>query len=289
MQDRKMVDGPAKKRVGMEGIKWWRNIRNGFMCVELHYTADKLKRGKFWKQKAKKGYPDDRSWDQEMEIDFTTISGRAVFGGLYKSEVHNTKSEYADGETLYRGWDFGFIHPACLITKINTKDQWVWMKEYMGENIILPRFIEEVRSEINDKYPNAVWWDYCDPAWMQHSDKSEKTSVDILNDYGIFPTYTVMHPNDRVKIIQNLLAIRKDGSPGLLIDEDGCPLCAEAMKGAYVFSNTQGQEKPQKDGWYEHLMETAQYIAATMPLFNKGNKERKEFDPYLMGDSLTGY
>lgn len=264
----------------LPGIETWRNPKNGFFVVKVHYTADPRKRSKEWKDKAMKGYASKEKWRREMEIDFTIAEGMPVFGELYNSLVHNRPGSYTEGENLYRGWDFGFVHPACIITKINEQDQWHWIKEFMGHKIVLAEFVVEVKTYCEANYPNAVWWDYCDPiTGTQTSGLSAQTSIGLLNSFGIYPIYKVVTPMDRVNFVRDRLALREDKKPGMLVDERQCPISAEALKGGYKLSKVRGEERPLKDGWYEHLMDAAQYVASCLfdaGVYGEGRKSKKD-------------
>lgn len=63
-----------------QGIRSWRNAGNGFLVVEIHYTADPNRRGD-WKAKAapKYGGPKSWRWRKEQEIDWTAKSGHLIF------------------------------------------------------------------------------------------------------------------------------------------------------------------------------------------------------------------
>lgn len=67
----------------IKGIKTWKNTKNKFTVVALHYTADPEKdpdrEGKEWYDKEKSGTP-KATWDKEYEIDFSTKSGKLVYG-----------------------------------------------------------------------------------------------------------------------------------------------------------------------------------------------------------------
>jgi hypothetical protein len=232
-------------------------------------------------------------WQQEYEINPMAMSGTPVFGDLYRSEIHNAKFQYQKGEVLYRGWDFGYIHPACVISKINEHSQWHIGKEWMGNNIVREHFWKQVLDEQNELYPNAVWYDYADPSGIRKSETSDKSSIEKLaDDFGVYCSQIPMQPMDMVEIVRHRLLKRKDGKPNMLVDEKGCPLITEALMGAYVISTTKtahGREVPKKDGYYEHPVDCMLYIGSgigeeTLPATEQGEAE----DVYI-GEGKTGY
>lgn len=64
----------------MPGVRAWSNAGNGFVVVEIHYTADPARRGD-WRYRASPKYGGLKSWRwrKEQEIDWTARSGRLVF------------------------------------------------------------------------------------------------------------------------------------------------------------------------------------------------------------------
>ena len=67
----------------IRGLKAWKNPKNQFQVVMLHYTADESKdpsrKGREWFENEKRGTP-KAVWLKEYEIDFTTKSGKLIFG-----------------------------------------------------------------------------------------------------------------------------------------------------------------------------------------------------------------
>jgi hypothetical protein len=63
-----------------EGLRAWRNAGNGFLVVQIHYTASAARRGD-WKYRAAPKYGGLKSWRwrKEMEIDWEAQSGALVF------------------------------------------------------------------------------------------------------------------------------------------------------------------------------------------------------------------
>lgn len=71
---------PGVQMQPQEGLKVWRNPINGFLVVQIHYTADPARRGP-WKYRASPKYGGLRSWRwrKEQEIDWEAQAGSLVF------------------------------------------------------------------------------------------------------------------------------------------------------------------------------------------------------------------
>lgn len=72
----------------MEGIKAWRNKGNGFLIIEVRYTAMPRKRGDYkYRESAKYGGIKSWKWQKEMEINWEAQAGKLVFEN-WEDRVH---------------------------------------------------------------------------------------------------------------------------------------------------------------------------------------------------------
>uniref|UniRef100_A0A6M3XTH0 Putative terminase n=1 Tax=viral metagenome TaxID=1070528 RepID=A0A6M3XTH0_9ZZZZ len=167
---------------------------------------------------------------------------------------------------IFRGYDFGFNHPAFLCTSVDSKGRWLWLVEKLGISITVNKLAEDSKFISASEFPNSRFMDFCDCAGTQRGDKTgEQTSIDILRAHKIFPIYRKSNPIRRSEIIARLLTKTVDGLPALMIDR-GCKVCIDAMSGGYHYKKPANHEKFQqdeieKDGFYEHMMDAAGYIA----------------------------
>ena len=220
---------------------------SGFLVVPIHYSVSP-DRGPEWVANAKKGYAPD-AWDREMEIDFTKTEEKRVYK-FFGKDIHGKKLVYNKEFPILRGWDFGYNTSACVLAQWNpTKDQ----LGLLGEVIIRDGYIHEQKQTVvdycNRRFPEAFYIDYCDIAGTFKSEKSEKTDVEVLNDGNIafveiYPMSTKADVNRGLTSVRNLLALRKDGSTGLVIDVDECPVLVRGFSGEYVLGN---DDKPKRD------------------------------------------
>ena len=224
-----------------------------------------------------KNYPS--SWIKKYlygEFGFTS-AGKPVYPMFMESLHVRDLSNYwrkRDGSgrlpqlMIYRGTDFGFNFPATVFTAVDSKGRWLWLYEFMGKEITVNVLAEKIHFISNNEFPNSQFMDYCDPAGNQVSDKSEKTSIDILRANRIFPICRFSTPLQRSETIARLLTKTVDGLPALMIDKN-CKICIDAMSGGYHFKKPVNNEKFQqdiieKDGFYEHIMDAVGYIAANL-------------------------
>ena len=108
-----------------------KNKKNYFTIARIHYSLDPEKNTSKWVEEAKRGMP-ETGFKREYEIDYTFFAGKPFYPEFQEYNINTVR--YITGEVLYRGWDYGFHRPCCLITKLNEKDQWGLMKVILGKD-----------------------------------------------------------------------------------------------------------------------------------------------------------
>lgn len=219
------------------------------------YDAEKLKRS-------------ERDIAQELDISYEQSAGKPFYGSFNRF-LHVRKGlTYNTERPIIRGWDYGYTHPACSFHQIDAKGRWVILKEIMGNDNTIQRFGEYVKQQSKEWFPNATFndVDYGDPAGDQKSDKSEKTSVEILSSMGINVISRPSTYRERQEIIERKLNTIIDGIPALIIDES-CEIIINGFLGGYHYPEikdgrefTIKMESPFHDEFYSHLMNSMEYV-----------------------------
>lgn len=170
---------------------------------------------------------------------------------------------------IFVGIDFGFNHPA-----------WVWLQfvdgqarvlaEKLGSKVYLEDFIGECQE-----YATGLWgpwpWGYkyfCDPRGSDESDKG-KTSIEILNEAGIHPLFRRTYIEQGLKAMKWLMDTKTNGEPNFLLHHR-CAILHEGLKGGY--HRLDGEDSPNKDGYFEHLMDATRYALIHLTRRFKLNK-----------------
>lgn len=239
------------------------NPKNKFCVLRLHYSADPEKNTPEWIAQAKRGIS-ERSWNREYEIDYDTFEGQPVFEG-FKEDLHISTFEYdpSAGMRVLRGWDFGFHRPAVTISWMNEFDQLCVRREILGHDEGIRDFGTRVLNICQVEFPNAKWVDACDPAGHQRNDKSDKTSVEVLNSLGVYPTSKPSNIAEKLEVIRQRLLMRNDGKVGMLVHPD-CTRIINGFKGGYRYpEDKQGvtNELPLKDNYYDNIFDSLEYLA----------------------------
>lgn len=186
--------------------------------------------------------------------------GSAVFPQFSRGNfIHPV--QYDPNKILIRSWDFGYNHPVCVWAQMeNTQIR--YLAELMGNEVYLQDFI---RNQVMP-YQSSLFgdvslkpMDFCDPRGSDESDKG-KSSVQILNEHGIYPIYRRTWIEEGLKVLKELMDTKIKGTeePNLLV-HPRCKILIEGFKGGY--HRSQGSEIPEKDGYYDNVMDATRYLA----------------------------
>lgn len=250
----------------------------------LHWSQHPLKTKEWYENE--KIRRSQREIAEELDINYVASAGKPFYDG-YHIEAHRRKDLKLNKDLpIIRGWDFGYHNPACLFCQIQ-HDRIVIYREYMGTDIRLRAFRDEVitmsaeiirTGDLQDGCREFI--DYGDPAGNQKSDKDDLTSIDILSEKDIQLISIPSTYQMRKAIIEDKLHTYENNIPMLIVDEK-CVIIDEAFQGGYHYPEKilkANPEAPEKDGWYDHLMNCLEYICVNS--FNVRKEDRYEEDDY---------
>lgn len=240
-----------------------RNLNNKFTIVTVHYSADPEKSTTEWIAKAKEGMT-ERGWNREYEIDYTSFAGKPVWD-TFDPKINVAKEELPVkyGEIMYRGWDFGYHHPCCIITRLNEQDQWLWLKCILGNNEFIKDFGLRVKRFCESEYPGSKYIDAGDIAGTQVKDAGE-ASVKVLATLGIAVRSQKQLIKMGIELVGKKMCMRADGKPGILINPNQEYLIDMCKGGLHYPEAREGQPEKEfyeKDGYYDHGGDAIRYLA----------------------------
>lgn len=281
-----VVSTPAGKRNYFATLRESGQIKIKTLHWRLHPKKDQE-----WyeQQKAKRSKKDVA---QELDINYTVSAGEPFYTGFIRG-MHTGKFVANPDRELVLGWDYGFIHPNCIITQLDVKGRLLILRNVFGENQLIDEFAGDVKVVLNQFFPGYAVRCFGDPAGNQESDKSKYTSVQILAKNGFYvgskPSNTSTTNYDaRQAIIDGKLKQLIQGVPALVIDDNvSTQVVIEALEGGYRYPdpNKYGgvKEKPARDGYYEHVMNSLEYIAVNMftPIPRMVRRTRKTRRPAI--------
>ena len=242
-------------------------------------------------------------FNQEYYCSFhEAFTGKSVYPEFsYKYHVsHDPLLPYAQAGALkqgiVRGWDNTGLSPACTVTYINSTGQWYIVKEFIGQDIGMAEFAEEVQLWCSQAFPTETKFkDIGDPAGTNRDTRKGSPKQYIYEATGIMIQDGVQNFNSRREAVAARLRKHYDGEPALVICAEGCPTLIKGFEGGYCYpeiGNT-GYFKPTPEkNIYSHVHDSCQYIASI--LFPAGPKKqdsprRKQHVPQQGRNAVTGY
>jgi len=187
--------------------------------------------------------------------------GKRVYSEFQES-YHVKPVKYHKHLPILRGWDFGWRHPAVVFCQVDPCGNLIVLAENMDANILIYDFAQEILSFCKQEFPEADYLDYCDPAGKQRSDKSERTTIQILQSLGIYPQSKSSQIKDGILLIRMLLNTNHDNQHILV--NPSCTNLIEGFLGGYHFPKNAYENSedpmPEKDNYYDHLQDALRYL-----------------------------
>jgi len=291
-------DDPHEEYI--KGLKIWKNPKNLFQIVMLHYSADPAKDperdGKEWYNLERRGTP-LASWNKEMEIDFTTKSGKLIFGPDFcdfNKKVHFIKSfEFQEPTEHLISLDFGQRNPTCALIGIWTEKNVLYIVDeyykaalpsvsskdmfeqfdYLFPYSLKEKTLREKRLAVYNQFQIRV----IDPSTAAKN-RTKKISGEEV-EYSIIEEFDDnswdFEPGSKdvsasINRIREYLQVDEDGKSHIYIFEDKCPnLCWELAHYKYK-EYSEIQEKTRNDSEEpvkkdDHSVDALRYMIMTRP------------------------
>lgn len=293
----------VKKEEKIRGIKTWKNPKNNFAVLMLHYTADPEKdperEGKAWWDNERKGTP-KADWNKEYEIDFTTRSGKLIFGKEFCDfdvNVHciNSFELPSDVEFLI-SLDFGQRNPTCALIGAWTRDNRLYIiDEYY--NPALPsvssrEMFEQFAYLMGDKdkvleaskgkkriyADNTFQLKVIDPTTKSKNRSKVKDGEEIpysviedFYDHGWDFEPGNNDVNSGITRMREYMKIDDTGKPFLYIFKDKCPYLTWEIQRYRYKEHTEQQEKTRNESEEpikknDHAVDALRYMIMTRPM-----------------------
>lgn len=242
---------PVPPQTPMEGVQVWKNPRNSFLVIDLHYTANPAKRGEAFREALKRTLP-ARRYAMEYERSWMTYEGRPVYEdfnvGLHSTQI---RPEYQMGLPLLLGWDSSGLTPACVVGQLQ-EEQLVIFREVIGEGMGAQRFVPLVESVLRSDFPGVSDFSeqtvsFFDPAGFRKNEITEETYIQRMAKHGfsrIMPGPQTWKA--RVDAVTERLTGLSKGLPDILIYENDCPIIIAGFKGGFRYSDKIRDAEPDK-------------------------------------------
>ena len=249
------------------GMRIWMN-GNNITCFRIHYTADPGKdpiteEGAAWYKENHPRYTQSQ-WEREFEIRYDTFSGRPVISN-WATPTFVKKVEYDSNYPICLSFDFGTKlcgTPIAQYKKIPDYNAYRLsiLSELILEESNTPEMARKIVEMIKTRWPRS-WGNnnikaFCDPAGHQQSetiaDKSQNTSIKILNAVGIYPNSKKFGVPESTEILETAFSlVLPDGKPAIEIDPS-CEYMIGVCSGGLHYPDKGREGYYEKDGHWDH-------------------------------------
>lgn len=230
---------PVAPKSPMEGIEVWKNPKNEFTVIDLHYTANPAKRGEEFRESLRRTLP-IRKYRMEYEKSWETFEGKPVYED-FNERIHvaHIRPKIVPGLPLLLGWDSSGLTPACIIAQLQD-DRLLVVKEIIGEGMGANRFVPLIAQTIAMEFPQISSLDqtvsFFDPAAFKRNEITEETYLNAMISGG----FRQVRPGPvtwkkRVEGVTDFLCSIHQGQPKMLIYEAECPVLVAGFKGGFRY------------------------------------------------------
>ena len=230
------------------------NKIDGFTVVRLETSADPDKGAEWLAAEAKK----HRKEDFEREFLLMPVGQQdsyPVFGDYQRPNHENELLRYNRHlKYIYRGWDFGKVHPCVEFVQPAGQHMNV-IYEIYGTNIMLDQFASRVLADSGLYFPGAIFVDWGDASGVNERDDG-RPSIIVLRDKGIHLRQRRQQVEEGISAIAKGLFTWAEGRPLIQVNPTNCPHLADAMRGGYR-RNPAGVIV--KDGKNDHPVDAFRY------------------------------
>lgn len=195
---------------GLEGVTMWRNARNGYLVVRIHYTADPKKRDPAWFARVTRGLQQHQI-DREYEIDFKALGGTPAldFFVQNRGKIVVSPFEIPLWWPRFASADYGTTNPySCHFHAVSPTGRLVTYWEYyspgaLGDHLAAVKAHPDwIAGRIQAYILDASCW----AATQQSSTSVQgrtlhalRSIADLHQDHGVYPIPATV-TTDAVKV-----------------------------------------------------------------------------------------
>ena len=279
-----------------------RTTARGYRLVELDAWADPA-RDEAWLARAKKMAASDADFQREVMRNWNVTSGTAVYPEF--AHVGRERYLYEPRELLagpvIRGWDFGWRAPVCTWLQYAPKSDRVYVLREFSPKGISAHHFRDVSRYLSGQIPHdeldGVGREWADmladlpgvpkPPWFRPEtafvdlsgpevnsvqsisakDPEEATLRSVWAAGGIEFSIQAGPVKARTVVLRRLLALRRDGWPGILV----APCCIDVLAmldGGLTFRKATRlnpmPDGPRKDGRHDNTHDALTYALVGM-------------------------
>jgi hypothetical protein len=255
-----------------QGIDKWK--RNGWTTLRVHYTADPKKRTKEWFD-TNRGRYSTSAWNQEMEIDFSVMSGTPVFCDT--QFLGSEPQLYKPTLPLICGMDYSFLANCCITGQIRQNDSGEFALHILAELIARECSIENFAAQVLKQRESLFnthyrgYKNFGDYAANQRT--STGTIITEMQKMGITLTTVPTGPGGVLKgieMVQHLISFK------LLHIDPSCAMLVSTIRSGYVWCDgkvdKQGIPIPSPEHPHSDIADALRYLCVNTFELQKDNR-----------------
>ncbi len=176
----------------------------------------------------------------------------------FRDSMHAAILTPVRGLPLYRGWDFGYRHPACSMGQHLGTGHTNVLHEVLKTNMDIRLFAQIVKQETNLRFPGYEVIDFCDIAGKQKN-LLGTTAIQELRKAGIWPRFKKLPLLKSIEEMRYLIRTTAYGRPLLQFDSRFCRLTVEAFGGGYAWDPDKDEPEKDPEGFYDDIADAVRY------------------------------
>lgn len=271
----KVLDSPAIEELA-KGLYAWRNPRNGFLVIDLKYSADPKKADPNWAINARAGMP-RAEWNREFGEEWQVHEGKPVYEDYDEKHHVVTGTIMAPRRArLVSGWDGG---PAdvnlawCLGITAPGYPAIKFIDEYWVDDGDVEDFIQVVHSRLMLEWIKLGGFSlhFADQAVFTQSGIVKRSMADSMRSHGFNPQPAEISFAKRRRSVEKVLTNFFKGIDGTMLPRlqvhERCEMIRAGFKGGYRYPEVMGtkgsvyRETPVKDK-FSHIMNAVEYVCS---------------------------
>jgi hypothetical protein len=241
-------------------------LKNKLFKVHTVHYSKRPDRDAAWVASSKPGWDEER-WAREQELTIAAVGVKRIFSTFTMNAHVNGNLRVVSNSTIYRSWDFGYHRPAVIFAQIDSLDRISILEEIVGKDELIDNFADRILAFTNLHFPGCGVRDFCDIAGTQVNDKTEKTSIQILQSKGIRPTYRKVNDEDGFNLIRRKMSTFIGDRPAFQVHPN-CQILIDAFLFGAVYGvdgitpKFDGQDEygQKEKGYYGHLIDALKYF-----------------------------
>ena len=244
----------VRERYGV-GAKGWPIFRTNTLENKGHLPAT-------YEAELRKNYP--TSWIKRyLEGEWGGIDEGAPVFPDFDRALHVRSLEWHKRRPVHVGIDLGYNAPGVVWAQVDPVSERLHvLYSWDPKNLNVYKLAEGIQERNAAWFPHATFEYYAGHDANARKDTNDKTSAQILSEYGMAPHVRMTAIERGFSVIRSLLRRRDDGTPGIWFDPRNTILI-EAFEGGYRY-DPKKEDTPEKKGRYDQLVDAARYIAVNL-------------------------